>query len=111
MLATSLTGQIAAQRGDGRHAACLHFNVAGAEGGSASDKNSDRGGGGGDKGGGGRDGSRVAAVAWLSPALGTFAAGHVSGMLYIYQKRVGQVGVWQIAKCRIVPCLDISHDH
>ena len=90
MLVTSLAGQVAAQRGDSHRAAC-HFNpAADAGGGSNSDRNSDKSGGGSDRGGSGgaRDGSRVAGVCWLSAAQGLFAAGHTSGNLFIYQKRV-----------------------
>jgi hypothetical protein len=92
VLVTSLAGQVAAQRGDSHRAACHHFNLAAdAGGGSNSDRSSDKSaGGGGDRGGGGggRDGSRVAGVCWLSTAQGLFAAGHASGNLFIYQKRV-----------------------
>ena len=92
VLVTSLAGQVAAQRGDSHRAACHHFNLAADAGGGAnSDRNSDKSGGGSDRGGiggGARDGSRVAGVCWLSAAQGLFAAGHASGNLFIYQKRV-----------------------
>lgn len=51
VLATSLTGQVAAQRGDQRRAACLHFNIAG-----GSDRDGSSGSGSGPRSG---DGSRV----------------------------------------------------
>ena len=66
VLATSLAGQVAAAPGHTRRAAAQHYNV-----------------------NGGTEASRVTGVAWLSPALGIFAAGHATGALLIYQKRVG----------------------
>lgn len=90
MLATSLAGQVTAAQGDHRQAACLHFNVAGAA-----------------------DSSRCTGIAWLSPERGTFAAGHSSGALFFYQKKVLSYirVVLQVEHCNLTRLLWLSPDH